>query len=324
MPFALRHNAWFKRRNRRVAPKAPTDAGANGGPSRWWPRLFGLCTAGAGLLALGLLVRASLLLGPLRVHGIEVRGLERTGREGLLAHAELALHQPLLLLDLDRAVAAIEQLPWVRQATIRRQLPDKLRIEVTEHVGKAAAMLGELWLVNPDGEPFKRFSAADRLVLPVITGVAAQPHAERPLGRQPQVTSRLQEGLGLLDALVEVRDDLYNVDELHHDADLGWSAVLLLGRAYARPGALRPTATVHLGPDPQARLPVLPHVLNQLADRHEVPEVIWANHVHQEGRVQVQLPQGSPLLSPAPSASAPARNPAQRRAATRRVALRPR
>ena len=248
--------------------------------------------AGASLLAgAAMLGRVVVRSGPLQVRGIEVRGLVRTERAQLLNAADLGLSRPLLGVNLTATVRAIEALPWVQHATVRRQLPDRLRVEVQEHVAKAAAMVGELWLVNPAGEPFKRFASDDALVLPVITGVHAQPSAERPLVAQPAVVTRLQDGLELLDAMVEVRDDLYNVDELHFDADLGWSCVLLLGRAHGGPNKPRPTVTVHMGHAPKTRLPVLVYALERLAERRDVPEVIWAAHAHQEGRVQVRLAQ---------------------------------
>lgn len=280
------------------APRAPSPPGR----VRWALRLGGaaltLVAAVSGATVVG---RTVVRARPLQVHGIEVRGLSRTGRDTLMQAAGLRLHRPLLTIDLPASVRAIEALPWVQHATVRRQLPDRLRVEVQEHVAKAAAMVGELWLVNPAGEPFKRFTSDDALVLPVITGVHAQPSAEKALHQQPAVVGRLQDGLALLDALLEVRDDLYNVDELHFDADLGWSGVLLLGRNHAGGAAPRPAVSVHLGHAPKARLPVLVYALERLAERREVPEVIWAAHVHQEGRVQVRLASAAACLGGPPS-----------------------
>jgi cell division protein FtsQ len=56
---------------------------------------------------------------------------------------------------------------------IRRILPHTIAVEVREHVPAAVVSLGELYLVNAEGQPFKRavLEAGEADGLPIITGL---------------------------------------------------------------------------------------------------------------------------------------------------------
>jgi len=55
--------------------------------------------------------------------------------------------------DLQRAKAVFESVPWVRSAVVRRQFPNRLKVQLEEH--KAVAYWGEARLVNSFGEVFE-------------------------------------------------------------------------------------------------------------------------------------------------------------------------
>ena len=59
-------------------------------------------------------------------------------------------------LDLAQARAAFEQVPWVRQAVVRREFPDRLRVQIEEHVPVAFwGQDDDARLVNSHGEVFE-------------------------------------------------------------------------------------------------------------------------------------------------------------------------
>jgi cell division protein FtsQ len=61
-----------------------------------------------------------------------------------------------LTLDLAQARQAFESLPWVRQAVVRREFPDRLRVRLVEHEAVAFWGLEEgNRLLNPAGEVFE-------------------------------------------------------------------------------------------------------------------------------------------------------------------------
>jgi cell division protein FtsQ len=69
--------------------------------------------------------------------------------------------------DLREVRTALEQLPWVRRASVRRMWPDRLEVSLEEHV--PFARWGDDALVNTYGE---KFSAATAEKLPVFIGPA--------------------------------------------------------------------------------------------------------------------------------------------------------
>lgn len=81
--------------------------------------------------------------------------------------------------DLDRARAAFEKLPWVRKVNVRRQWPDCLEFEVEEH--RPLARWGSTALVSAQAEVFE---AAVNTTLPVMQG---------PQGSAPDVVAHYQE-----------------------------------------------------------------------------------------------------------------------------------
>ncbi len=63
--------------------------------------------------------------------------------------------------------------PWIREASVRRQLPDRLEIRIVEHQALAVAEVAkDRYLIDADGLPFKRWSSGDPDDLPVVTGLA--------------------------------------------------------------------------------------------------------------------------------------------------------
>jgi cell division protein FtsQ len=77
---------------------------------------------------------------------------------------------------------------------VRRALPDTLQIRVEEHVPAALAVMGDLYVVDAEGVPFKKVSSADALDLPLITGVSREDAARDP----EETASRFRAALELM------------------------------------------------------------------------------------------------------------------------------
>lgn len=91
------------------------------------------------------------------IGGITVDGdMAHSSEATLRANVAPRLVGNFFTLDLQRARQAFEDVPWVRQATVRRQFPNRLRVELQEH--RALAFWGsdaESRLVNSFGEVFE-------------------------------------------------------------------------------------------------------------------------------------------------------------------------
>lgn len=116
-------------------------------------------------------IRLSAELG-MTVKNIEVSGREKTDPNALLAAIGQKPGTPIITFDVDAARERVEELSWVRSATVERQLPDTLIVSVVERKPLA------LWqtkdrnhvLIDSDGEQLQNYELGDYLDLPVLVG----------------------------------------------------------------------------------------------------------------------------------------------------------
>jgi cell division septal protein FtsQ len=72
--------------------------------------------------------------------------------------------------------------PWIAAAEVHRILPHTIAIEVREHTAAAVVELGELYLVDASGRPFKRaaLETGEGDGLPIITGIGRAAYTADP------------------------------------------------------------------------------------------------------------------------------------------------
>ena len=91
------------------------------------------------------------------IQGITVTGeVKHNNAVTLRANVAPQLSGTFFTLDLGRARRVFEAVPWVRQAVVRREFPNRLRVQLQEH--KAVAFWGaegESRLLNTYGEVFE-------------------------------------------------------------------------------------------------------------------------------------------------------------------------
>jgi len=113
------------------------------------------------LVALALAAAAVLWLSrapALSFRVIQLEGeLQRNSVATIRANATPRLAGNFFSIDLDKAQAAFESVPWVRQATLRRIWPDRLAVHLREHepVALWQGEDGNERLVNVQGEVFE-------------------------------------------------------------------------------------------------------------------------------------------------------------------------
>lgn len=111
---------------------------------------------------------------------ISVTGNQRASQPELVKLAGLSAGQNLFVLDTGAAERALRAHPWIKQAKVQRRLPSSLEVSVVEHVPVALVGLGELYLLDQSGEPFKRLQAGDGDDLPLVSGVTREEYAAQP------------------------------------------------------------------------------------------------------------------------------------------------
>jgi cell division protein FtsQ len=127
---------------------------------------------------------------------VQVRGLQRATEHELLRLASVGRGANLWSLDPSAVAQAMSAHPWVRAVEVTRSLPDTLVLRVEEREPVALAALGDLYVVDSQGEPFKRVSASDRLDLPLLTGLPRDKAAQDPAG----TAARFREALAVAEA----------------------------------------------------------------------------------------------------------------------------
>ncbi|HEY6174209.1 MAG TPA: FtsQ-type POTRA domain-containing protein, partial [Kofleriaceae bacterium] len=122
------------------------------------------------------------------------------------------------LADIARAV---RDEPWVAAVEVRRMLPHTIVIAIREHVAAAVAELGDFYLVDAAGRPFKRATldlppeardAGEADGLPIITGLTRAAFTADP----EATTASIADALAALDRWrAAARPE---IGELHIDA----------------------------------------------------------------------------------------------------------
>lgn len=166
-----------------------------------WDDARQLNLVGAGIAAISVLI---LIAGAISwsvrqpvfaIHRVVIDGrLTRTNAAHLEAVVREELRGTFFTMNLDKARASLQRVPWVRRIALRRQWPDRLDVVVTEH--DPLARWNESALVDTDGEMF----AAD------FDGEL--PQFEGPEGTAAQVTQRFREFGTVLQPLGMVLSDV--------------------------------------------------------------------------------------------------------------------
>lgn len=115
--------------------------------------------------------------------------------------------------DLDEMKRRFERHPWVAKATINRRLPDTLKVKIVEQQAAAIVAMGTFYLVNDQGEPFKKARLEEVMDHPVISGIARQAYEKNPV----KAKKRIREALRFLRRYREKPRPA--IGELHLEAD---------------------------------------------------------------------------------------------------------
>ena len=133
------------RRNRRLRADGPLLPPSSSPAQRLSLTLMATSFIAIGCIGLCLLTasmwRSFVAIDALKLTTIHLRGAHRASLESLMTAAKTGYGDPLMALDLSAAATAMTGHPWVRTATLRRQLPNQLHIDLQEHSPKALLML---------------------------------------------------------------------------------------------------------------------------------------------------------------------------------------
>jgi cell division protein FtsQ len=211
------------------------------------------------------------------VTDVKVEGNSRRSAQQIIKRAGLDLGKNIFQVDEEALAGAILADPWIESAEVKVELPNAVRVKVSEREPRALATIGsKLYLVDQKGQVFKELAEADPHDLPVVTGVS-----EDDVSRDREgVTARIRRALELVDDLTAAKIAVrYPVQEVRAEADGTVSVVV------GSDGV-----TLMFGSPPfRAKVDKAERILEELRYRKVQRAVLFLDNVAHPERVVVRL-----------------------------------
>ena len=211
------------------------------------------------------------------VRTVELVGAKRSTLEQLKTESGVTVGNNIFALDTDSAEKKLLENPWISEVKVTRRLPNTLRIELTEREATAVVALGDhLYLVTPEGVPFKEIQAGDPYDMPLITGASPE-NLNRDRKREIE---RIQTGLEVLRQFERVPlSRVYPAEEVHL-ADAG-DVTLTCGKD---------GVTLELGTGPwRKKLLMAEEVVGELRKKGRTPGIVFLDNQAHPERVVVRM-----------------------------------
>ena len=161
-----------------------------------------------------------------KLEDVSFQGLKRVSQEELLKKARLENGVNLLALNLNEVKRNMESLPWVKTITLQRELPNKLRVVVTEYQPIFLVLAEhDLYYLDDSGVLFNKIEGTPAVSLPLLTGIGKGDWTHQGL-LKPSI---FQEVAKLKGYLSQGSDPFYpdKLSEVHYDPDCGFSLYTL-------------------------------------------------------------------------------------------------
>lgn len=138
-----------------------------------------------------MLVRAGLT-----VEEVRIKGQSRTPLADIRQALDIRPNESIFAVNLDETRQKIESLSWVKEATVARQLPNGIKVDIVERTPLALWQdKGHLWLIDSEGKPLTDQNIAQFSKLPLVVGDGAPQKAATLLGflkSDPGLYSRIK------------------------------------------------------------------------------------------------------------------------------------
>ena len=105
------------------------------------------------------------------VKEIRVNGHERLSKIAVLNAAGIEESDNSLRINLHLVRKKLTAHPWIHTVDVKRIIPDRLEITITEHHPMAIVDIGDYFIIDDQGRIFKKLGAADPHRLPTVTGL---------------------------------------------------------------------------------------------------------------------------------------------------------
>ena len=194
---------------------------------------------------------------------IQINGLNRLTASEVLNQAHLKEGVNIMAVNLSLTRKRLMAHPWIAEASVRRQLPDALVLSVIEQVPLAVIDLGRKFVINREGDIFKKAESTDIKIFPIISGLS---YSDLSLSDQP-VGSTFSSVLAVLQLGNEHGSVVPNsiLRKVHVDREIGLTLF-----AFNRPLVIRLGHTNY-----PAKYKVLAQVLSYFNTHQADLEIDW-------------------------------------------------
>lgn len=173
----------------------------------------------------------------MRLGEVNLQGRVHAPLEALADAVGVERGDPILSLDLDGIRRRVESIGWVKQATIWRQLPDTLHIEIVERDAFARWQInGRVYLIDAEGKVLEEGDRAEFHSLFLLVGEGASDKAHDLLDMlqsEPVLASRVVNAIRVRNRRWDIEFDNGIVARLPEDgAATAWMRLIELERSH--------------------------------------------------------------------------------------------
>ena len=106
-----------------------------------------------------------------RAKNLIVIGTRRLSADQILEQADIRFGSNILAVNLSISRKRLLAHPWIAEAAVMREIPDKIRVSIKEHTPLAVVDLGRKFLISDKSILFKEREVSDPENLPLIRGL---------------------------------------------------------------------------------------------------------------------------------------------------------
>jgi len=106
-----------------------------------------------------------------KANHVEVKGNSRLSREDVLTIAQISQTPNILAVNRLIARKRLQDHPWIVNADVIRELPNRLAIQIQEYIPIAVLEIGTRYLMDSDGHVFKEATESEGDGLPLVAGL---------------------------------------------------------------------------------------------------------------------------------------------------------
>lgn len=173
----------------------------------------------------------------MRLGEVNLQGRVHAPLDALADAVGVERGEPILALDLDAVRRRVEAIGWVKQATVWRQLPDTLHIEIVEREAFARWQIdGRVYLIDAGGKMLEEGDRPDFHHLFLLVGAGASDKAHDLLDMlqsDPVLASRVVNAIRVRNRRWDIEFDNGIVVRLPEDgAAAAWARLIELERGH--------------------------------------------------------------------------------------------